>query len=343
MSSSISSSKPTLTTPTPATATTRRRGAARVPRWGPLAWGTLVFLALVLVYRYHVAPRPIAGPLVSCITGDGVHEYLRDRPFMELASIRLADVVVAGDSRVMCGVAPPAFDEMLGLRESNLTAPLGYGGVLPRLLHTLERMPRREHGKLVVALSPLGIYNKQVPEPKVKESEWIVCRRLFDQSLDTAAQRVASRMVRIGVVNPNVSFEEAFGTVFFSPFGHWVASYPSRVDVEAITNVTDMQLGGTVEAREYNLGVVTKQMKKLREKGWDIVCIRMPISAPLRAVEEKYGAGHVFSRWCERNDLPFLDYSAEPYKTYDGSHLPADEAMRFTKRLATDLRERAGW
>ena len=84
-------------------------------------------------------------------------------------------------------------------------------------------------------------------------------------------------------------------------------------------------------------------ISSFKPKGWQIVCIRMPISQPLYAIEESFFPSSKFERWCSENHLMYLDYSKSPFPTCDGSHLDADEAMAFTTQLALDLRSKAGW
>ena len=101
----------------PAAGRSRRRRPAvanRVRRWLPLLTGTVVLLACGAVSRRVLPVKPIPGPLFSCVMSDSAHEFQRRQPLPYRVSMYFADVLAVGESRVMAGIAPPAFGETLG-------------------------------------------------------------------------------------------------------------------------------------------------------------------------------------------------------------------------------------
>ena len=240
----------------------------------------------------------------------------------------------------MSDLAPPVFEKSLGLRSVNWVSPVGYGGELTLLIPALYKIPPR---KLIIEISPMGLANQAAPADPKPKSQWIMSRQLLDRSLNLAAQRVGRRLVRMLTFSQGFDFQESADSFFFTPFGQWMAAYPPAVDGNRSNQLIEWQLMVNQERRHYNLVVLSNQVKQLRERGWkEIVVVRTPISPSLLRIENQYFPSKLIDDWCVANKLPYFDYSAAAYQPYDGSHLGANEALRFSRQLANDLRK-AGW
>ena len=84
-------------------------------------------------------------------------------------------------------------------------------------------------------------------------------------------------------------------------------------------------------------------LKGLVERGYDVVCVRLPMAEGLRAIEEQGLTREEFASIAETAGVPYLDYSRDVFATRDGSHLVVPAARAFTQRLVEDLREVKGW
>jgi hypothetical protein len=89
--------------------------------------------------------------------------------------------------------------------------------------------------------------------------------------------------------------------------------------------------------RQDTLERVGELLTGLVDDGWVVVCVRLPVSDELRAIEELALPSSAFSDLCAALGVRYLDYSAAPYSTRDGSHLLAPDAARFTERLVDEL------
>lgn len=85
---------------------------------------------------------------------------------------------------------------------------------------------------------------------------------------------------------------------------------------------------------------LVEHLRALVRDGWTVTCVRLPVSETIRALEEEVTPDAVFSSLCEEAGVRYLDRSRADFRTYDGSHLLHDEAVRFSRRLAADLRSR---
>jgi hypothetical protein len=315
-----------------------------VRRWGPLLWGMLVAVIMGAVWRAPRVPHPIPGPLFSCMYDSDVEHYLRDQPFMEMLSVRWADVVAVGESRAYVDIAPDPFRQETGLREVNFAAPIFQGGQLVMLLHGLQSMPPK---KLIICLSPTDLFTKQwslTPVPP----QWVECQTLLDKTLNQAVQRTISEEMPYTSAKADIRFLGGNGAMTeptqkaFAPFSQWVAAYPVSW-TNGFAGTDEAILGEDRELRLSNLNVVANQVAELRKNGWKIACIRTPISPQVFVVEESAFPSRQFRTWCADNQLPYLDYSRLPILPFDGVHLDAKRAALFTQRLAADLKNQLGW
>jgi hypothetical protein len=82
---------------------------------------------------------------------------------------------------------------------------------------------------------------------------------------------------------------------------------------------------------------VTKKLQIMKDKGWQIVCIRLPISDSVQKIENGYIDEKTFSRICQQVTVPYFDYSKANCVTHDGAHLSMEEARYFSYLLTKDL------
>lgn len=291
----------------------------RVRGLAPLGVGLATFALAMGVWLAALEPslppplrrRPHPpGPLGWYVNGS-VSLYLKGEP-------RAEGWLALGDSRANHG-----FDEehlaRLGIEPF---AVLWVGGAqLVDLLAAARELPCR---RIVVALSPLEVYRVITSAEQERKLTLAFMKRSFSQRVDAA---IAERFVRLR-----------------SSLVHWqdTRGFASSWIERPHPGATDEQQKGalgppTREERARNLERIEQAMRELQAEGRSIACVRMPISASLRAVEDEALAPELFVRMCERLGVPYVDYAtSEP--TIDGSHVTAEAGRRLAPLLAQFLR-----
>jgi hypothetical protein len=105
-----------------------------------------------------------------------------------------------------------------------------------------------------------------------------------------------------------------------------------------------MQLDeSTRRQRDANLDELERRLRALKQDGFDVACIRLPISEELFPVEQTALRAPELRQVCNRVGIPFLDDCQAAYETYDGTHLAYPQAVRFGQDLMRRLDDELGW
>ena len=240
------------------------------------------------------------------------------RPLQAVGDPSTADILFLGDSRIHQAIERGPI-ELAGLGRC---AVLGRGGAqLDELLLAPRRFPAR---RVVVALSPLSLYTDQAQGLGLWQRGW--SRDGFERTLDLWTNSLQNRLVR--TVNPR----------------DWDTSWFARPEPNASTANYQRRLDRrTQPQRSQGLREAFELLHGLREDGWDVLCIRLPISEQLLAVEQDLFGGWQFETLCRRARVGYLDFTSLSYPTVDGSHLTAAGATAFSEHLARRLRIETGW
>ena len=83
---------------------------------------------------------------------------------------------------------------------------------------------------------------------------------------------------------------------------------------------------------------VWDRLKEMQVQGWDVECIRLPISPQLRAVEDKNFEPSLFVGMCKNLGVPYTDLQDSFIPTIDGSHVAAGSAPMLSRRIAQRLK-----
>ncbi len=300
----------------------------------------MVFLVLLGAWS-TLAPRPLPkrGPFVSCEWSTSSVAYSCSDSLPVRRAIEAAETIVAGDSRLNVGISEPILSEKTGSPVSILARPANRGGQLVSLTGYLLALPPR---RLILAFSPASIFRNQKGEALPGQTDWMLSRKVFDDTINMMTDRIRSRLVR------PLTFEHGFYDhnqleFYFSPLTLYGVAYPVSYRPRSCNKPYTTHLAEGREEREQNLPLLEKNLAQLKEKGWDIVCIRMPTFHELREIEENAFPGEKFEGLCRRLDLLYFDYSRTGFITYDGTHMDAYQAEAFSNLLGDDLREKAGW
>ncbi|MCA9296705.1 MAG: hypothetical protein KC983_09305, partial [Phycisphaerales bacterium] len=120
----------------------------------------------------------------------------------------------------------------------------------------------------------------------------------------------------------------------------WVASRADPPDPDFYIDYFETKfLDNTVQP-----DAVDRLLERVRawsDDGIRVFALRMPISDGLRAQEDLHSGmdWHAFTSRFTRMGGHWLEVDPAAYETYDGSHLPADEALRFSADIGTRLHD----
>lgn len=286
-----------------------------VPLWIGLATFALA-MGVWLVWIEPSLPAPLRrrphppGPLGWYVNGT-VSLYLKGEP-------RAEGWLAMGDSRANHG-----FDEerLADLGIDSLSVLWVGGAQLLDLLAAARELPCR---KLVVALSPLEVYRVITSAEQERKQALGFMQRSFSQRVDAA---IAERFIRL-----------RSSLVYWQDTRGFSANWIERPHPGATDDQQRNALGPpTREERARRLEQIEQALRELQAEGRSIACVRMPISASLRAVEDEAFDPDLFVQMCKRLGIPYEDYgTSEP--TIDGSHVTAEAARRLAPRLAELLR-----
>jgi hypothetical protein len=266
-----------------------------------------------------------------------MYEYKRKRPIIGDVLLRPAELLVVGDSRAQDGIQLSGLRRTLDYRIGMYASAVNYGAQMSDYTgHLLKLRPR----KMILTLMPLGVYMRQ-NEIKIDYGNWELFRTAIDDLLNLAADRLRSYAFSPIIVTIRVNREKM--TRFFSPLTFEGFAYPSKYSDLRNIRVYTRHMTRDKVIRKENMRRIGENVGKLLEKGWDIVCVRMPVAESLRKIEEDNFDCTAFVKMCEELEIKYLDYSRKNFQSFDGSHMDSFEAERFTRRLARDIKRVTGW
>jgi len=294
------------------------RRPPRVRSLSPLGTAAATFAVLLAAWLALIEPR-LPPPLRRRPHPPGeLGWYAGGRaPFYLKGEVSAEGWLALGDSRVHHDLD----EERLAKLGVEPLAVLWVGGAqLEDLLEAARELPPR---RLLVALSPLSVHRAGADAEKEREQALAVLDRPWslrvDDAIDERFERLRSSLV--SWIDPR-SFAYA-----------WLdAPSPGATDARQARALAEPTRADRAEA----LRAIARALRELRVSGREIVCVRLPISPSLRAVEDQAFDPALFERMCAEVGAPYHDLgSSEP--TIDGSHLTAEAARHLATRLAAFL------
>ena len=305
-------------------------------------------------YRYQTA----RGEVFWSDAGGG--------PYYQLGDPHTAELLIVGGSRV-----PPAFPTDV-LEETFGSAAIVWGpcAQLVDLLTLLPDFPAR---RVIVSLNPLTTYTEPAlmaklilghgpPELAPGEGR---------EELQALTEKVRALLVESGF--PDADPVHAVAAWFG---GHLRQRRDERaterVDRDLARWADGVRRGGvrTIETKAWRgswfqplrpaqmnpkfrdwlreetraprleqLELLTGRLADLRGRGWDLSCVRIPISRPLYEIEEEALGAERLAQACEDAGVPYFDYTQgddaqRGYATSDGSHVTVESGERFCRDFA---------
>jgi len=250
------------------------------------------------------------------------------------------DLVLLGDSRVYRGISPEAVAAAVGdLRVLNFGwSAAGLGGVLmPAAEARLDPQGRRWVGLGVTAhgLSERAVGNAQyrrfaalpAPSPRTQALERVLDRHfasLLPEQVDELQEQIASEGVD--------RYIERFHS------NGWVAS---RTEPEDPSRALDYYRS-MLSRRPVSPQVLDSLCSKISAwvgEGVQVFAFEPPVAPAMRHLEAEiagFDAAAVQAA-IESAGGTWLVPAGAPYRSYDGSHLPEDEALRYSTALGEAL------
>jgi len=291
-----------------------------VRRAGPVLAAATWTLSLLALWQGLLVPHfPVDIEPPPTEVGTLVWPLDQPYPVLQFGDLESADWIVLGDSRVAVG-----FDIHV-LREAGLGRPalMSRGGA--RLADLLERVKRFPARRIVVTISPLSVYGGAqfagTPQRGIVPS-W---RETLDADLDRACRAAVARWVRS--IEPK----------------HWQQGWFARPEPSASNHLYRRQLSTNTAERRQALVELTAQLVEMQEQGYELACIRLPISDELRAIEDEFLAPENLRFVAERAGVPYLDLQPIHVTTIDGSHVVRSEAPAVSALVVRWLERQPSW
>ena len=260
------------------------------------------------------------------------------------------DLVIAGDSRGYRGVAPEVLSSNMGLRTADvLNFCFSAGAYDERYLARLDELAA-DSGRLVLLISPGSLAPNSLSQNgflqwddrvgALRGSEYARLKHRITAPIERVARlphfapvtdRMLKQMLAVGPRGPRVSLQEFMPTL-------WVASNADPVDLGFFFEWFEIKF---VDNRVSSAAVdaLIDRVAVWRERDIAVFALRMPITEGLREIEDRR-SGMLWDEFVERfagAGGEWLDFPAGDYATFDGSHLDADNARRFSADLAERL------
>ena len=253
----------------------------------------------------------------------------------------LAGSLIVGTSRAAQGIRPDVISQQLAFEGPllNYAFTLTHSPYGPAYLASIRRKlrPETRNGLFIVAVDPwsLAAASEQFPEANS-----------FIGQLTQVSQNPNLPYLTRYQTKPlyRLLLDYATATERLHPDG-WlevrIAADSATVRARTARKVLDYRrLMASQHLSPGRLQALRQTIELLRQHG-RVYLVRLPVGPPLRQLEQEFQpdfAGQM-QQLAHQQQVPYLDYSAQPYATTDGNHLQRDAAVAFSRQLAADLQK----
>jgi hypothetical protein len=292
-----------------------------------------------IVITLILATILVAG--LSFVMPKNKDKYLGDRFWAKKTfAPSIYDIIIMGDSRTYRGVSPEIMEkELPGTKILNF----GYsnGGLNPAIFAVAEKKLWEKSLKKVIilgvtanCLTSFTQNNDQFLQEKKRPREDVIERLYLDGILyhfsATSPEGLRDYLKKQPSTNYYLNEYHSDG---------YVESDKFPVDtMEAIPSYTNDYTNYKVEERIVDDLMI--QVKEWNNKGITVIGFRPPTTAPMRALEDTmglYNEAVISARFNEAGGH-WVNLKTSQYKTYDGSHLDKESAVRLSEELASEIK-----
>ena len=258
------------------------------------------------------------------------------------------DIVVAGDSRAYCGLVPSKLVAWRrGARALNLGYPLaGWTEEYYRLIE--GKLSRDGMRILVLGVSPYSLTTSARANPSMRRYldtprlEIVLAKRLPAVVLwfrPIIMSDLPSWLLGLGPFAP--ASERKWPEFQIPHEDGWIESWGDTVSIDGNLNfyrrIFDKErISGTV------LESLVARIVNWRAQGIQVFCVRVPASVEVEEVEDSLsGIGErMISDYLEKAGGTWIAIDErEGYRTYDGSHLFREDALRLSEHIGSAIEE----
>lgn len=243
------------------------------------------------------------------------------------------DIVIAGDSRVYRGINPYFFDSVFYGKRSYNFGFSSAGMSEDYILKSANMLKSDGAGILILGISPnsflpSSIKNKHYYSLISHNRKDLLIKLDLYPYLHFFDRRTISDFYKFWK-------REAYFESFNMESGY-VSSDKLPVTPIAAVNAYKKQFQNE---QPVSLKTFFKCIIGLREKGINVILVRIPIGLEMKQLEDETCSEFLdeLENTCKLNGLLYYDYSAFRYQTYDGSHLSSESSGNFTRFFCTHI------
>ncbi len=279
--------------------------------------------------------------LLSFVMPKNKEKYLRDQFWTQKTfAPSVYDIVIMGDSRIYRGISPSEMEKILpGKKILNF----GYsdGGLNAEMFEmaTQKLSKNSRDAMIVLGITPNSITgysqnNVQFWQEKTRPREDVLERLYLNGILyhfsATTPEAIWDLLKKEKQSNYYRNEYYANGYVESEKF-------PTDTTEAIPSYVQDFT---TYKVKEKSIAELIRQVHTWHEKGIQVVGFRPPVSMPMRMLEDTMGMFNEASIKAQFKKAGghWIDFNPNLYKTYDGSHLNKESALRLSNDLAIEIR-----
>lgn len=279
--------------------------------------------------------------ILGAILPKNPDKYLRDRFWtLKVHNKSKYNFLILGDSRTYRGIAPDEIEKVLS---GFVVYNFGFsnGGLNSTIYNAAEKKLIDNDSKKIILLgvsafsiNDLSSSNEQYFQELTRPKEEVFERRYLGRFLNYFSS-VTPLIVKNSIrqIKPEVSYISIYND------NGWVESEKTPSDtMEALPYyIKDFTLHTT------NYQLVTEMCEKIsfwRSKGIKVFAFRPPAATPIVALENLEGNYNeqLIKQKIELAGGHWIEIDPTKYKTYDGSHLPKNEARKLSQELAEKIK-----
>lgn len=290
----------------------------------------LFFASIAFIITYVAFPRPFKNKAQE------THFWI-EKTFLA----KDVKLLFGGDSRTYRGISPEAFTT----RYTDKVEAYNYGyssaGFSEDYLNFLSSKAVKANAVFVFGITPHsftpnGLLNEDLNAILKTPKSEIYLHTYFGTALETVAPFSVKDI--LNYINKNEATDRYFQ--YYEPLG-WIKSYliPENNKL-ALKSYLKVFNGNKVD--EKAIQNFLQWTKNQHHAGHTIVAYRPPSSREIESIEDSLSGLNFesFAAQFEQSGGIWLNFSSDGYRSYDGSHLHYQSAIKFTENLADSIKQR---